>query len=66
MPSEAIFFTEAAGASKAGASLLLAEPSGHISSEQFESELAAAFQAGFALVDRPIIRCSHAALLKKL
>lgn len=66
MPSEATFFAEAAGASKAGASLLVTEPSGHISSAQFESELAIAFQAGFALVDRPIIRVSHAALLRKL
>jgi SAM-dependent methyltransferase len=66
MPSAATFFAEAAGASKAGASLLFAEPAGHINSEQFESELATAFQTGFALLDRPTIRRSRAALLKKL
>jgi SAM-dependent methyltransferase len=65
LPSAACFFAEMAGASKSGASLLLAEPSGHVSSEEFEGELAAAFQAGFVLVERPAIRRSRAALLRK-
>ena len=66
LPSAAGFFAEIANASKPGANLLLAEPSGHIAADAFESELAAAFQAGFALVDRPQIRRSRAALLKKI
>ena len=65
MPSVAGFFAEVAGASKSGASLLFAEPSGHVGSEKFEGELAVAFQAGFVLVERPAIRRSRAALLKK-
>ena len=65
LPSVAGFFAEVAGASKAGASLLLAEPAGHIRSEEFESELAEASQAGFALLQRPTIRRSRAALLKR-
>jgi hypothetical protein len=65
MPSVARFFAEMASASKSGASLLLAEPSGHVGYEKFEGELAAAFQSGFVLVERPGIRRSRAALLKK-
>jgi SAM-dependent methyltransferase len=65
MPSVARFFAEVASASKSGASLLLAEPSGHVGYEKFEGELAAAFQVGFILVERPAIRRSRAALLKK-
>ncbi|MBZ5680409.1 MAG: methyltransferase domain-containing protein [Acidobacteriia bacterium] len=59
------FFAEVAAASKAGASLLLAEPKGHVTSTHFEAELKAAFEHGFTLQDRPSIRRSHAALLKK-
>lgn len=65
LPSAARFFAEVSGASKPGASLLLAEPAGHVSSKEFEAELAEAFQAGFALIDRPAIRRSRTALLKK-
>jgi SAM-dependent methyltransferase len=65
MPSAACFFAEVAAASKQAALLLLAEPAGHIGFEKFDSELSAAFQAGFALFDRPTIRRSRAALLKK-
>jgi SAM-dependent methyltransferase len=66
LPSAARFFAEVADASRQGASLLLAEPTGHLASEEFESELAAAFQAGFALVDRPAIPRSRTALLRKV
>lgn len=65
LPSPARFFSEVAGASRAGASLMLAEPSGRVGSEEFEGELDAAFQAGFILVERPAIRPSRAALLRK-
>lgn len=64
-PDTASFFLEVAAASKPGASLLLAEPSGHVRASEFDSELEAASQAGFHLADRPIIRSSQAALLKK-
>ena len=59
------FFAEVAAASKPNASLLLAEPKGHVKASEFDSELQAARQAGFNLVDRPSIRRSQAALLKK-
>jgi tRNA A58 N-methylase Trm61 len=65
MRDSARFFAEAAQASKPGAQLLLAEPSGHVSQEKFDKELQEAAQAGFAVVERPTIRHSQAALLKK-
>jgi SAM-dependent methyltransferase len=64
-PDAARFFAEVGAASKPGASLLLAEPKGHVKVSEFDSELQAASQAGFELVDRPAIRRNQAALLKK-
>jgi SAM-dependent methyltransferase len=63
-PSAARFFAEVAEASKPGALLLFAEPKGHVKPPEFESELEAASQAGFNVVDHPAIRVCHAALLK--
>ncbi len=65
MPSAPAFFTEVSQALKPDASLLLAEPAGHVNAVQFEAELAAAGLAGLTLERRPAIRRSHAALLKK-
>jgi SAM-dependent methyltransferase len=63
LPAVAAFFGEVAKASKPGAGLLFAEPSGHVKPPDFEAELQAATQAGFALQGRPSIRRSHAAFL---
>lgn len=65
MPSVEKFFAETARTLKAGATLLLAEPTGHVKPEQFEEELAAAARAGLTVSDRPAIRRSHTALLTK-
>jgi len=59
------FFDEVAAASKPGAGLLFAEPAGHVDPPAFEVELLEAVQAGFTLVDRPVIRRSHGAFLRK-
>jgi len=64
-PDAARFFAEVAAASKPGASLLLAEPTGHVKASEFNSELQAASQAGFNHLDPLSIRHSQAALLKK-
>jgi ubiquinone/menaquinone biosynthesis C-methylase UbiE len=64
-PDAAKFFSEVARASKSGAQTLLAEPSGHVSDQEFEAELNSANAAGFALRERPQIPRSHAALLVK-
>jgi SAM-dependent methyltransferase len=66
LPDGHPFFTEIAKASKAGASLLVAEPKGHVKKDDFEKDLARAQQAGFTVVDRPMIKRSLAALLRKL
>ena len=65
MPASGPFFAEVGAASKPGASVLFAEPAGHVSEEAFQAELQDAFQAGFARVDRPSIRRSWTALLQK-
>jgi SAM-dependent methyltransferase len=64
-PDAAKFFREVAEASKSGASLLLAEPAGHVSTKTLDAELEAAAAAGFIEVDHPPIRRSLTALLKK-
>jgi ubiquinone/menaquinone biosynthesis C-methylase UbiE len=65
-PDATRFFAETAAVSKPGANLLLAEPNGHVKTADFEAELRAADNAGFQLVDRPSIRRSQAALLRKV
>jgi SAM-dependent methyltransferase len=65
LPSADPFFREIAHASKPGAGLLFVEPSGHVKPPDFETELQAALRAGFELVGRPLVRRSHAALMKK-
>ncbi len=66
MPAAPRFFTEVAQASKPGATLLLSEPAGHVKEAEFDAELQAALDCGFALVERPLIaRRMHSALLRK-
>jgi SAM-dependent methyltransferase len=65
LPSAATFFAEAAQAMKPGASVLLAEPAGHVSKDEFENELALAARAGLTVSDRPSISRCLAAVLKK-
>ena len=64
-PDQEKFFAEVAAAGKPGASLLLAEPKGHVKPATFDAELHAAAKAGFAVAERPAIRRSLTALLKK-
>jgi ubiquinone/menaquinone biosynthesis C-methylase UbiE len=63
-PSARTFFLEAAESLKPGGRMLLAEPAGHVTAAQFESELADAAKANLHPVDRPVIRRSRAALLQ--
>lgn len=65
LPAASSFFAEVAEASKPGARLLFAEPTGHVRTQEFEEELRLALQAGFGLLERPAIRRSRAALLRK-
>lgn len=43
--------------------LLMAEPSDHVTDEEFSSSLTAARAAGLTVVDRPVVRRSRAAVL---
>lgn len=65
MPAADSFFAQAAKAMKPGASLLLAEPAGHVSAAAFAEQLAAATSTGFTIVARPSMGRCHAALLQK-
>jgi len=65
IPAADAFFAEVAKASKPGAGLLFAEPTGHVKTPDFEAELLAATRAGFELAGRPSIRRSHAAFLRR-
>jgi SAM-dependent methyltransferase len=65
LPAAGPFFAECAATLKPAGMLLLVEPKGHVSAEEFEVQLRAAAQAGLEVVDRPSIRRSRAALLKK-
>lgn len=50
---------------KEGGKLLLAEPPIHVTAKKFEKEVAVAEEVGFKVVERPRLRWSHAALLKR-
>jgi tRNA A58 N-methylase Trm61 len=65
MPSAQTFFNEVAAASKPGATVLLAEPSGHVDEKAFDEELQSAARAGLEVVDRPSVSRSVAAVLRK-
>ena len=65
MPSAQSFFAETARAMKPGASLLLAEPAGHVSEDDFANELALAAETGLVTTGRPSISRSQAAVVKK-
>jgi SAM-dependent methyltransferase len=65
MRARSIFFADTFAALKPGASLLLAEPAGHVNAAFFAKELALAADAGFGLEERPAVSHCHAALLKK-
>jgi ubiquinone/menaquinone biosynthesis C-methylase UbiE len=66
MPSAVHFFDEAARVMKPDASLLLAEPAGHVGESEFAQLLAAASEYGLQVIDRPSVsRCMAAVLSRK-
>lgn len=64
-PDASRFFAEVAEFSKSDTQLLVAEPKGHLETAEFEGELRVAAQVGFQVMERPAIRRSQAALLRK-
>ncbi len=65
LPSAERFFAEAAAAMKPGATMLFAEPTGHVTTAVFDRSCAAAALAGLTATAHPTIWLSHAAVLTK-
>ncbi len=65
VPDQSLFFRETAAALKRGGALLVAEPEGHVTPEDFEKTLDYAARAGLREESRPAIRSSLAALLRR-
>jgi len=65
VPARAALFAGVASALKPRANLLLAEPKGHVSREDFARTLAIAKEQGFVEVSTPQIFRSYAVLLQK-
>ena len=65
LPDEERFFAAAAAALRPGCRLLVAEPKGHVTDEEFAQTLAAAARAGLHEVGNAPIRGSRTAVLEK-
>lgn len=65
LPNSSMFFSEISEILKPGAKLLIAEPKGHVSKEEFEITVSVAEQSGFESAGRPRIPYSHAVILEK-
>jgi ubiquinone/menaquinone biosynthesis C-methylase UbiE len=60
------FFSDIANALKPGARLLVIEPRGHVSEEDFEESLCAGEAAGFRRIQSPNLQGSRKALLERV
>jgi len=65
VPDASGFFAQLYPAIKPGGRLLLAEPEGHISTDEYAVTEATAQSAGFALLEQPEFRRSRATLFEK-
>ena len=65
VPEPAILFSKIYKIMKSTGKFLVIEPSGHVSGKNFDNTILNARKSGFIVVDRPIVRKSHAALLEK-
>ena len=65
IPDPLVFFSEVYRVLKSEGKLLMAEPKGHVSEEQFAASVRTAQGLGFEITDRPYIRSTRAALLQK-
>jgi ubiquinone/menaquinone biosynthesis C-methylase UbiE len=66
VPDQNRFFNEIANALKPGARLLVIEPRGHVSKEDFEESLSTAEVAGLRRVESPDLRGGRKALLERV
>lgn len=66
VPDQILFFKEIADALKPGARLLVIEPRGHVSEEDFEVSLSAAEAAGLRRIESPDVQGDRRALLESV
>ncbi len=59
------FLTEIYRVLQQGGKLLIAEPKGHVSKENFRRLIETAQNIGFKIIEHPVIKRSHAVLLQK-
>jgi len=65
VPDPSMFFSEISAAMKSAGSVLVAEPSGRVSEEDFEISIFIAERNGFKVIARPQISRSRVVLLEK-
>ena len=65
LPDAEAFFRDAYAVLKSGSKLLLAEPPGPVTGEEFALTVSRAENAGLHVIDRPVIGSSHAAVLAR-
>ena len=66
VPDQPRFFSDIANSLKTGARLLIIEPRGHVSEEDFEESLSAAEAAGLRRIESPDVQGSCKALLERV
>lgn len=65
VPDQRGLFDQALHILQPGGAMLVVEPRGHVSREMLDGSVAAAESAGFAVAERPRVRFSRAALLRR-
>jgi SAM-dependent methyltransferase len=66
VPDQKRLFTEIIQSLKEGGLLLISEPQGHVTKEEFEKTLLIVQSKGMKLLDSPNIKRSHSAVLIKI
>jgi ubiquinone/menaquinone biosynthesis C-methylase UbiE len=65
IPDQQKLFREVYASLKDGSLVLISEPKGHVTADEFSQTLAVAKHAGFNVITSPAIKRNHNALLKK-
>ncbi len=65
VPDSGAFFSEIYKTMKKSGRFLIIEPKGHVSIDGFNETIELAEKAGFQIIERPVVRGSHSALLIK-
>jgi ubiquinone/menaquinone biosynthesis C-methylase UbiE len=65
VPDAASFMTQVFGTVKPGGKLLVVEPKGHVSAEDYAVTVGVAEEAGFTIIDRPDVQRERMTLFEK-